>query len=117
MLGHRKNNRFYLGAQPPQKWEPRFAPAVRPSIHPSIYQPPVYQNGYYKTEYGTGIIKVCLPESRYLKGADAELDAETQVNVKVIRQEVEHHVVGPEQRDEEEGGFSEAPEGRRRKKE
>ena len=24
LLGHRENNRFYVGAFPPQKWEPRF---------------------------------------------------------------------------------------------
>ena len=45
----------------------------------------------------------------YLKGSHAELDTEAQVNIEVVWQKIEDHVVSPEQRDEEEGGLGEAP--------
>lgn len=44
----------------------------------------------------------------YLKGSDAELDAETQANIDVVGKEIEEHVMSAEQGDEEEGGLSQA---------
>lgn len=44
----------------------------------------------------------------YLKGSDAELDAETQANVDVVGQEIEEHVMGAKQGDEEEGRLRQA---------
>lgn len=45
----------------------------------------------------------------HLKGSHAELNTEAQVNVDVVGQEAEEHVVGSKQRDEEEGGLGQAP--------
>lgn len=50
-------------------------------------------------------------ENRYkkpLEGSHAELDTEAQVNIEVVRQKIEDHVVSTKQRDEEEGGLSQA---------
>lgn len=44
----------------------------------------------------------------YLEGSHAELDTEAQVNVEVVGQKIEEHVVSTKQRDEEEGGLSQA---------
>lgn len=55
------------------------------------------------------ISKRCTCVCVYLKGSDAELDAETQANVDVIGQEIEEHVMSAEQGDEEEGGLGQAP--------
>lgn len=44
----------------------------------------------------------------YLEGSHAELDEEPQVHVEVVGQKIEEHVVSAEQRDEEEGGLSQA---------
>lgn len=44
----------------------------------------------------------------YLEGAEAQLYAETQAQVGIIRQEVEHHVMSPKQRDEEKSGLGQA---------
>lgn len=44
----------------------------------------------------------------YLKGSQAELNTEAEVNIEVIRQKIEKHVVCSKQRDEEQGGLSEA---------
>ena len=44
----------------------------------------------------------------YLEGSHAELDTETQVNTEVVGQKIEEHVVSTKQRDEEEGGLSQA---------
>lgn len=49
----------------------------------------------------------------YLEGSHAELDTEAQINAEVVGQEIEEHVVGAEQRDEEEGGLSQAPVGQK----
>lgn len=49
----------------------------------------------------------------YLKGSHAELDTEAQINVEVVRQEIEEHVVSAKQRDEEEGGLSQASDGQK----
>lgn len=46
----------------------------------------------------------------YLERAKAELDAQPQTHVEVIRQEVEHHIVRPEERDKQQGGLSQTPE-------
>lgn len=44
----------------------------------------------------------------YLEGSHAELNTEAQVNTEVVGQKIEEHVVSAEQRDEEEGGLSQA---------
>lgn len=44
----------------------------------------------------------------YLKGSDAELDAEAQADIDVVGQEIQEHVMSAEQGDEEEGGLSQA---------
>lgn len=49
----------------------------------------------------------------YLEGSHAELDTESQINVEVVGQKIEEHVVGAKQRDEEEGGLSQAPVGQK----
>lgn len=45
----------------------------------------------------------------YLEGSHAELDTEAQIDVEVVGQKIEEHVVGAKQRDEEKGGLSQAP--------
>lgn len=50
----------------------------------------------------------CLFTCIYLKGPHAELDTEAQADVEVVGQKIEEHVVGSKQRDEEEGGLSQA---------
>lgn len=49
----------------------------------------------------------------YLEGSHAELNAEAQINVEVVGQKIEEHVVGAKQRDEEEGGLSQTPGGQK----
>lgn len=44
----------------------------------------------------------------YLEGSHAEFDTEAQVNIEVVRQEIEEHVVSTKQRDEEKGRLSQA---------
>lgn len=44
----------------------------------------------------------------HLEGSHAELDTEAQLNTEVVRQEIEEDVVSSKQRDEEEGGLSQA---------
>lgn len=44
----------------------------------------------------------------YLKRSNAELDAEAQVNIDVVGQKIEEHVMSAEQWDEEESGLSQA---------
>lgn len=44
----------------------------------------------------------------YLEGSHAELDTQAQVNVEVVGQKIEEHVVCAKQRDEEEAGLSQA---------
>lgn len=49
----------------------------------------------------------------YLEGSHAELNTEAQINVEVVGQKIEEHVVGAKQRDEEKGGLSQAPVGQK----
>lgn len=49
----------------------------------------------------------------YLKGSHAELDTQAQINVEVVGQKIEEHVVSAKQRDEEEGGLSQASVGQK----
>lgn len=49
-----------------------------------------------------------LEKCLYLEGSHAELDAEAQVNVEVVGQKIEEHVVVSKQRDDEEGGLGQA---------
>lgn len=49
----------------------------------------------------------------YLKGSHAELNTEAQINVEVVGQKIEEHVVSAKQRDEEEGGLSQASVGQK----
>lgn len=46
---------------------------------------------------------------RYLEGSQAELDAQPQAHVEVVRQEVEDHVMRSKKRDEQQGGLSQSP--------
>lgn len=50
----------------------------------------------------------CRTVQLYLEGSQAELETEPQVNAEVVRQKIEEHVVSAKQRDEEEGGLSQA---------
>ena len=45
----------------------------------------------------------------YLKGAHAELHTQAHVDVEVVGQEVKDHVVGPEERYQQQGRLSQAP--------
>lgn len=58
-------------------------------------------------------IYVCEWVHAYLEGSHAELNTEAQINVEVVGQKIEEHVVGAKQRDEEEGGLSQAPVGQK----
>lgn len=49
----------------------------------------------------------------YLEGSHAELNTEAQINVEVVGQKIEEHVVGAKQRDEEEGGLSQTSVGQK----
>lgn len=54
------------------------------------------------------------PRARtYLEGSHAELNTEAQINVEVVGQKIEEHVVGAKQRDEEEGGLSQTSVGQK----
>ncbi len=44
----------------------------------------------------------------YLEGSYAEFNTQAQVNIEVVGQKIEEHVVSTKQRDEEEGGLSQA---------
>lgn len=48
----------------------------------------------------------------HLKGAQAQLDVESGCYARVLRQEGKYGVVHSEQRDEEQGGFSQPPAGK-----
>lgn len=52
----------------------------------------------------------------YLEGPHTELDTKAQVNIEVVGQKIEEHVVSSKQRDEEEGGFSQAPVAQKQRK-
>lgn len=57
------------------------------------------------------------PRARtYLEGSHAKLNTEAQINVVVVGQKIEEHVVGAKQRDEEEGGLSQTSVGQKRKR-
>lgn len=63
------------------------------------------------------VFKLCCADSSLnnLEGAQTELDAKPQAHVEVVWEEAEDHVMSAEERDEEEGGFGQSPEGRRDK--
>lgn len=58
-------------------------------------------------------VHVCMCVRVYLEGSHAELDTEAQINVEVVRQKIEEHVMSAKQRDEEEGGLSQASVGQK----
>lgn len=63
------------------------------------------------------VFKLCCADSELnnLEGAQTQLDAKPQAHVEVVWEEVEDHVMSAEERDEEEGGLGQSPEGRRDK--
>lgn len=58
-------------------------------------------------------VHACMCVHVYLKGSHAELDTEAQINVEVVGQKIEEHVVSAKQRDEEESGLSQASVGQK----
>lgn len=56
-------------------------------------------------------ISSSLAVALYLKGSQPQLDVQPGCHSSVLRQEGKYCVVHPKQRDEEQGGFSQPPEG------
>lgn len=73
----------------------------------------VYGSSSYLSHYQSlfqSIIYIKTIYYLYLKGSKTQLDVQSGRNSSGLRQEGEHCVVHPEQRDEEQGGFSQPPE-------
>lgn len=58
-------------------------------------------------------VHACMCVRVYLKGSHAELNTQAQINVEVVGHKIEEHVVSAKQRDEEEGGLSQASVGQK----